>query len=94
LKAFIKGELVPINKELSKKTRELFVATSDIEKLKEEAEQAERNVTRLRQEVAGRETDIFKQKISFEKDINTLQEEIEVFKKEMKRVMRKNEQDI
>jgi hypothetical protein len=36
LRAFIKGELVPLNKDLSKKTRELFVATSDIEKLKEE----------------------------------------------------------
>lgn len=35
----------------------------------------------MRQEVAGRETDIFKQKMSFERDIKTLQEEIEVLKK-------------
>jgi hypothetical protein len=34
LRAFIKGELVPINKELAKKTRELFVASSDVERLK------------------------------------------------------------
>lgn len=34
LKSFVKGELVPINKELAKKSRELFVASSDIESLK------------------------------------------------------------
>lgn len=35
LKAFVRGELVPVNKELAKKMRELFVASSDVEKLKE-----------------------------------------------------------
>lgn len=34
LRAFIRGELVHINKELSKKSRKLFVASSDIEALK------------------------------------------------------------
>lgn len=30
LKAFVRGELMPVNKELAKKTRELFVASSDV----------------------------------------------------------------
>lgn len=37
---------------------------------------------------------MFKQKMSFERDINALQEEIEVLKKQVKSVMRKGEQDL
>jgi len=38
----MKGELVPTNKELAKKARELFVASSDIETLKEKIESLEK----------------------------------------------------
>lgn len=86
--------MVPINKELSKKTRELFVAVADIEKLKDEVEKNEKDCTRLRQEVAGRENDIFKQKMAFERDIQALTEEVNALKKDLKSVIKKGEMEL
>jgi predicted nucleic acid-binding Zn-ribbon protein len=53
-----------------------------------------REANRLRQELAGRESEIFKQKMVFERDIQTLTEQIDVLKKQVKAVTRKAELDL
>jgi hypothetical protein len=67
---------VPINKELAKKSRELFVASSDIETFKEKLETVEKEASKLRGEVAFRDSEMIKQKIAFQRDCRELQEQV------------------
>jgi hypothetical protein len=60
--------LIPINKELSKKTRELFVSSSDNEKYKETIDFLEREIGKLRQESASKDNENFKLRMAFDKE--------------------------
>ena len=88
LRAFIKGEMVPINKELAKKSRELFVACSDVENLKEKVETLEKEVNKLRSEVAFRDNELVKQKVIFERDFRELEEQTNAVKKELRKTIK------
>ena len=50
---------------MAKKTRELFVAASDIENLKENIDAIEKEGNRLRNEVAFKDNELVKQKVIF-----------------------------
>ena len=57
--------MVPINKELAKKSRELFVACSDIENFKEKVETLEKEGNKLRSELAFKDNEMVKQRVIF-----------------------------
>ena len=49
LKIFIKGEMSAVNKEMAKKSRELFILAADIETLKENIESLQSNLQKSKQ---------------------------------------------